>query len=394
MKPRFFRAVLALSVLSSASLVGCDSSVEVESTPLFPDPDCYPVKEPVDLVDSLDSAEIHSIQLIGGVLHLTFSIGRGAAGSRTYLVRANADGTAELIGERPDLSGSRWTLVSGTRYARLGYAFKVEVLDAEDPENPEIATTLRTNTPGYVPGIHGSTLGILDQRVLFYCRVTEEGDNDLMRFDLGAPVEDAWPEAVGTYPCRDEDASTAAGSLWATWGADHVSLWDLATPGAPIVSHAYNTEGVHQYGPLTGAVTDGNVVVATPENDAYVFLFYRGTPQGQVVYGSFGNREQAVLGVVDGVAYVARDRADGTQEIASFDVSRPSEIIETDTAIQLVGAPRGTTMRDLVLDDHDATRLVVRNTSGQVFLAPREGQSAVSPLLITRDGAGGDDACR
>lgn len=385
MRPASFGFVFALLALPACGPALTDPDPSASE----PDADtsCEHLPVPEQFDDPFEQLELRRAALIGGVVHLTFDVGGGVGGTETFLVRVGDDGAGEVIAQRRELGGfNPWVAASGPRFARMSDGFAIQILDASDPEHPILEEALpadpdRAGESGYSSSRHFGDLGVVGPQA-FYCRITEDHEPQLMRIALNEPPTNAFADPVGALECGEGTPAITAGSLWATWGGNRITTWDLVDPGTPTASYQYDLAPFGAHGLLASAFTDGAVIAAELEDDATDLLLY--PPSAEVHLTSLGDRH-VLLGVIDRTAYVARPAIDGaSDEIVSFDLSNPAAPAPTNMRIEIVASERAASLHDYVLDGHDAGALLLHDGDGRVFFVPRAGEGRARQLRVAR----------
>jgi hypothetical protein len=369
-------------LLAALLFLGCGSTVIVD--PAARRADEATCIDEVPPEDRVALGPVASATLFGGMLHL-----EGVVDGRfTYAIVDVSRAPARLVEERPDLlGGARWTAVHGVWHARLRND-RLDVIDASDP-----ARVVLVSSTGLGETARDGTLAAAGSG-LFFCVASAESAGDaLVRVDLADPAHPGAVERHPAHACDDDDTvALAAASLWVRWGGTpgnaSVTLFDLAAPGSiPIVSHAFATDGVHQYGALTAARTDGRVVATTMENPAYAFFYYGDRPDEEYVYSSFGSGDKRLLEVVDGEALVLVPEPGDERSVVGFTLSLELDWYEaapaSATSVRLEGAAGA--LDDFSALAHDDAQLLVADLAS-VYLVPRGSSTPVERLVVLRQG--------
>lgn len=314
------------------------------------------------------------------MLHIEAALG----GERVYAVVEPASADFATLHEiLPELEGgASWTPQAEGYWARVR-GTKLDVMAASEHGGSLVGTT---DLPA--PQVSGSEGIAFDGTYLYLC-LEEEGTQPplLHRFDVTSSVP-AHPTEAGTGEVCDlySGRGLAEGDLWVDTGEVDVRFFGL---GAGVGNgHGWNPDGVHSYGLMTGAATDGHVIAVTLENQAYAFLYYTDESEQYVVYSSFGGGDKKLLGVVDGRAIVAVP-SDASVELEAFElVPAPAWGVTAprgDLAITLSSVAGGAS--NLRMLTHDTERAVLTDGTS-AFLVPLHGTGTVAPLYVAEPGAG------
>ena len=206
----------------------------------------------------------------------------------------------------------------------------------------------------------------------------------LHRFDM---VDLMYPQAAGASEICDlygGGRAEASGNLWVNTGEADVFFLRIGSDVSE--GHGWNPDGVHAYGGLTAVETDGHVVAATLENEAYVFLYYTNAAEQFVVYSSFGGGEKKLLAVENGRAIVALPDPEGAR-IVSFELDPPPAWEEAVPRGDLDALIRGVEgIAALEMPAHDGNWGVLSDGT-KLFALSLGGASVNDPLLVVREGA-------
>jgi hypothetical protein len=375
------RRVSSLGLLAA---LGCGTTVVYEEGPPGgppgEEPECI---EPIDPADVVEVEGVTSATLFGEHLHVEGIVG----GEPGYAVLDVSREPARLVALRPDLlGGARWIrAAAGEHYARIR-GRRLDVIDASEPADVRLvsSTDLGVEQPaGWAQALASDGDGVL------LCMRSGEVDV-LSRIDLTDPASPGAPLPRFSFGCeRYGDRSYAEGALWVSWGATNVALFDLDVSGEQsIVSHAYEPQGVHQYGELTAVKGDEEIVATTMENDRYAFLYYRHSPETPYTYSSFGRGEKQLVAVMHGQAVLVVPQGDELA-VTSFDISTPPAWLEPvpATAMDVVLTGSDAELGSFAAVARDASRLVLAEPDALYFV-PLGGTAPVEPLVVVRDGAG------
>jgi hypothetical protein len=272
--------------------------------------------------------------------------------------------------------------VAAGRHARVrvddaGVAH-AEVLDTSSPAQPAILADLPLDVVVDPPDVFSAT-----ERHLFFCaRPAAGAGRQLTSVDLRSPAGPTPPEVVDDFACylEPEGRFAAHGSTWISWNlptgfwAQSTYAYAVAPDGAEsVVDYAYNQTGVHQYGNVRRAATDGTRAVFDPEN-ASLFLVADTVdgPNGAFAWVTFaGEGPQRLLGVVEAVAYLTTPSG-----VSAYDVADVASPVASPfhAAIAFEGEPR------LIAASRDY--LVVADGDGPIHLVPRDAAGVVPPLVV------------
>jgi hypothetical protein len=282
------------------------------------------------------------------------------------------------------------TSTSGARVrAGDGGVPTVEVFDLTPPVKSLkllAAQEMNVNAPTLDPNLSGFTFA----NGLFYFCATMVGDTDRslvsVPIDPEKPLE--YPSVTSDAVCKSayqNDRFVASDGVFAVWNiptGDYVARAEVYRASGQGTVHpgdyGYNQTGVHQYGNVVAAFTDGKRAIFDPENDNWVFLFgaldqpYADYDQASLAIAG----PKHVLGLVDGIAYVATPDA-----IRAYDVTNIHDVklLPFEAKLPFDGA-----QAQLVASSKD--RLAITDTGGHLFIARRDGNS-VERLLIYKSGA-------
>ena len=201
--------------------------------------------------------------------------------------------------------------------------------------------------------------------------------------DLTAPLSPGELAYGADSACRDFfDGGFASGPLWLSWivgdgvQMSQIMSYELSPKGLiKGVDWGYNPSGVHHYGVVKTAATDGTRIVLDPINVAWFLLFTEATHPPQGPYTSFTlPGPKRLLTVVSQTAYFATP--DG---IHAFDVSDASAPKLTDYHAEIALDPAFTTF--LAASER---YLAIADQDGRLYLAPRNQSGKVAPAKAYR----------
>jgi hypothetical protein len=291
------RALLLLPALLGA----CALSHEADPDDPDPDDPALACVEPDTVRTELRLDAVDSATFVGSTLHLHATID----GRPRY-------GLFEIAGEDlrllswSDLPGpASWLPVSDTRAVRVldgEPSMVVEVLDVSDADAPRIVNRLELlgRPPAGWPRFFGAT-----SERLYVCEGPEVPGGwhpgtlhvvSLPDLEMVAQTE--------SRPCGRE-RGRLDGDLVMSWTTDGDAWVDrLDDRGSrPVVDYLYNPDGIHQYGSVLHAATDGSVAVMDPESPREFFVFDLG-PEPRFAHAYFAHSSK-LLAVVGARAYFA-----------------------------------------------------------------------------------------
>jgi hypothetical protein len=315
---------------------------------------------------------------INGTLHLAVSVGDGPA---HYTVLKLAGGVGYVVNQPSELDGPANLAVvdatTSTRVSSTDGALAVEIIDVSTPTKPFKTATLPLD--GTAPAGFWDVFSVVDNH-LFTC-LTTAPDTDAVLFDVpldaSSPPAPAQQEMSWEHVCSGlasaHDAGVARGPVWLTWGYDtdlkifHVTPAGVTKQG----EYNYNPDGIHHYGPVLAAATDGERVVLDPASNSEVFLYTPGSVKDYITHASFGLAgPKRLLGVVGKVSYWATAKG-----VRAFDV----EDIDAPKLLDFhADADFGEGLATLIADD--PTQLAVADAEGRLFVIPLGSSGPVAPL--------------
>jgi hypothetical protein len=316
---------------------------------------------------------------IGDHLHLEAEID----GATRYVVLAvESSEVAWLVAAPEEMRGpANLAPIAAGLHARVRATaptgIVVDVVDTSRPAAPAIlaGTQLAGDLDPAVAPVSSSAY----ERLFFCAWLEGEAARQLVAVDLTDPAQPGAPELLGTTMCDQypDGGSAAEGVVWMVWGKDaNLDIYAVDPGGAThIADYWYVPDGVHDYGPVLGASSDGARAVLDPENDSEFFLFEvpEPTPSGAVAHAYLGiGGPKRLLGVRDAVAYLAT--SDGIRAYDVADIGAPA-LLDYDAKIAF-----GDGLARLVAAS--GSWLAVVDTEGTIYLAPRDASGAVAPLRV------------
>jgi hypothetical protein len=373
-------AAPACSTVLVSSDDGADDVPVGAPDPATPDPAGPKPTCTADPADVVDVRFVESASFIEYILHVEGSIDE----NHDYAILDIVDqGVAKVVEVRPDLvGGASWTEFAADPpehiYAR-SRGTTLEVMQGS-AEGAELVATHDLGVP-LVPGAEATGTS---QGRLHLCLDTGESPPRFHEFDALQPL--ALPYLGASEPCEVYDGEARASwNLWVNNGDTDVGFRWLGTEIGN--SHGWVPDGVHAYGAVTAAETDGEVIAVTMENDAYAFLYYPAESAQFVVYSSFGSGDKKLLAVNNGRAIVALPDPAGAR-VVSFQIDPPPPWEEEAPRGDLDALIRGVSggIANLQMLAHDGNWAVISDGLS-FFVVPIWGETVNDPLLVVRDDA-------
>ena len=323
---------------------------------------------PVTLTD------VRAITFVSGYLYVEAK----ADGVDTFLVLRRDGNLATVVEQRPDLRRDlpRTERVDATTLLRLhaddaGTSF--ELLDVSRPEHP--VSTVRRRVDGTIEPGWRQTFAV-DERALVVCsRPAANAPTRVTRVSLeatkvgGSAMESFVWTSSGTSPSKPcgsdyylENTGTrsggtgiARGPVWITWGTDQdLDIWRVRHQAEHLGDYYYNPSGVHAYGPVQSAFTDGARVAFDPRSDSEVFLWSMEANKEVISHAVLGlPGPKRLVAVAAKHAYVATQDSVRRYDITDVDAPRlrpeelhadfgelPRPLSESDTELALVAKDR------------------------------------------------------
>ncbi len=361
----------ALSLILSGALIGCSGEV-TSGTHRGECADALDVRPPVAL-SGAKSASFH-----GDVIHLEGSLGGEA---HYWALAIESDTTARVANDLHDLTGrADLAPLAEGRHVRarpVEEGVRIEVMDTSDPKAPSILAD-------FMVGGIGDALEAFSadgDHVFFAARPAPDAEWELYTVDLADPAHPGEtqmiPSFLGYVP--PEGRFLAAGSTWVTWNvpsgnwAEQVRMYAVTPEDADLtVDYAYNQTGVHHYGDVITAATDGARAVFDPENKSLFLVTDIGGSFNWVTFGV--STERRLLGVVDQTAYVITPEG-----LYAYDVSDIYNAPKT--AFYAAIAFTSDDVRLLASSDR---YLLVADGGEALYLVPRDVSGPVSPLRVVQ----------
>lgn len=324
---------------------------------------------------------------VGGYLHISAQL---AGGPEIYHVLQIAGGEGWLVNSVPGLAGSArivrvWDPSSYARLRVEGESAFIDLIDAKEPAWPTIPKSRAV--PGVVPAAWSRAMSVVSAHALV-CASPAPGE-DAVLTSISIFADDEEPKAVTPTPSFDQpcsgnyhDTGAAHGTTWMVWGTESdLTIYGVSpATSTHVADYYYNPDGIHQYGNVLSAATDGSRIVFDPANDSEVFLYAVGSGLPYTTHAYFGlEGPKRVLAVVDQIAYLATQKG-----VRAYDVS------DVDAPALLdyhADADFGEGLATLIAADGE--RLVVTDAAGRIYLIPLGSSGAAAPLVV-RDGPAPD----
>jgi len=322
-----------------------------------------PAPMPAEVAMRVDEAAT----LIEGRLHFTGSVD----GEEGYFVPRLEDGVLWFDAEPLAIEGpARWAAWSGGAWGRVVGGDGTTSLRAERLEGDAVAAL---PLEGEVPQGYRGTFSSFSDRLVFCHRAFAGAEMRLV-----GVASDGSLQTVAAGGCSDfYDASAAHGALFVSWtlgtgiSGGNTKVVNLAEGGDTVVSFGFAPSGVHDYGGINGAGTDGAVAVVSTDNDDWMLVF---DEQGQtsldgpyVAFSPAGPKR--LLAVLDAWAYFATPEG-----VVAYDLS--------DVAVPAIVEDRAEADWDpatLTFLTASEDRLFVRDGDGQLWSVPRRLDGPVAP---------------
>jgi hypothetical protein len=159
-------------------------------------------------------------------------------------------------------------------------------------------------------------------------------------------------------------------------------IFDVTSAAATsIADYFYNPNGVHAYGPVLSASTDGSRIAFDVGHDSRFFLYRVGSGDMTIthVYLEVAGPKR-LLGVVDHVAYLATPSG-----VRAYDVTDvPGQSGPDDARMPLLDFHADIDLGDglATLIASDSRRLAMIDAEGRLYVVPLDRSGAVAPLRI------------
>lgn len=354
-------------VISVGLLSSCALSHERELELRFEEPCSRPAAVRTDIL----LGPVHSAAFVGSYLHIA-----GEFDGRTrYGVFAVAGQDLELV-SFVDLDGpASWVAAGPDRHVRVRDSdggLLVEVLDSSVPSEPWIADGM--TLPGSFPPQMERAYGATGDRV-FICAAPEEEDAyhppgalRVLALEPLTLVSETESRTCGRPYGRIER------DLALTWKDDGDGWVDRLDEGGStsVEEYLYNPDGIHQYGSVRRAYTDGHKVVMDPESPREFFLFDADPESPSFMHALFGGG-RTLVEVQDERAYFIVD--DG---LRSFELDEIEFVFH-----EWVSPPRSPWHRAGEIDSEATRRLAA--TDGTLVLL--EGTESLFVVPLTESGS-------
>jgi len=375
--------------------LGCGNEIRIEHRPVPTQPSptepppCDPTSVPTSPIVSLEA--VTSGVFIGDTLHLAARIDGvesyvvlGFAGDYAWIANQPAElvGPANLVPVSPD---------THTRFQADGLSIKVDLIDTSSADKPILKQSF--SYMAEVPTAWQSVFSVIDDHLLFCGALTPNPPPELHSLALDGSAPPFPVMGGGFNPCSgsSHDAGAALGKTWMTWGtSSDLFLYEAtATTVKPMADYQYNPDGIHAYGPVVTAATDGERIVFDPGNENEFFLYSVGSNAVTITHTVFGLAgPKRLLGVADHIVYLTTPAG-----IRAYDASTIGPPTNWDSLKLLdynVEIPFGPGLGRLIAAN--AKYLAVVDESNTLYVAPRDKSGAVKPLEVHRD-APSDPVC-
>lgn len=380
------RALLAhtIGALAAATLLACSGDVTVTleapapappagDVCVDPPPPAVPAPTPVEVRDPASGI------FLGDTLHLEATVD----GERRYVVlEVESSETAHAVATREDLLGpANWAPLEEGTHARVraGSAGEVhvDVIDTKDPATPELlaSKTIVADVDASLPLVFSA-----DPWHVFFCaRPAEQEQRKLVAVHFFDPADPGEPHWLNSPVCDHypDGGAAARGDLWMVWGKEYdLDVYTVALWGTEhIADYYYNPDGIHQYGPVLDASSDGSRAAFDPGNDSEFFLVNvpEPTPSGAIAHAYFGIAgPKRMLGVADQIVYLATP--DGVRAYDIADIDNP-ELLPYEASIAF-----GDGLARLIATSD--RWLAVVDQGGTLYVVPRDVSGPVAPLQV------------
>jgi hypothetical protein len=327
-----------------------------------------------------------SASFIDGVLHLEAEVD----GQPQYLVASIHEGAGYVVETHPELLGSaHWAPVDSTHSARLrsdATGTWVDVISTNDGWNP--GTFLQILVDGEVPERWQEVFTVVDYRVIT-CVRRAPGDNPVLATIDSSGAVEAVLESSGS-PCSEtfpDGAGMAFDGTFVEWrtGQDgglggSLRIRDVQTAGAPsIADYNYSPDGIHAYGSVTSAASDGATIVFDIGNDSRFFAYELGSGATTVQHAWFGLQgPKKLLGVLGGNAYVATAEAVHVFAVSPIPPDAPWDDWPAPLLGRYASVAFGEGLATPIASD-DAQLLVV-DAEGRLYLVPARPSGEILPM--------------
>jgi hypothetical protein len=341
---------------------------------LLPPPPEFPLAK----LDSLTSGVF-----IGGYLHLAGRLD----GEERYVVLEIGQKFAWVVDTPTNLLGpANLAAASPGKHARLRVTngvVAVDVIDTTSPGKPILKQTTELLAWAEVPPAWQTVFSVVDDHLLFCFQGSPNPEPTLHSYPLDGSQQ-PFSIATGLYGvCSGihQDRGSAKGKTWMSWGLQsNLFIYDAtATDAVKIAEYQYNPDGIHAYGAVLSAATDGERIVFDPASESEFFLYSIGSSADIITHTVFGVKgPKRLLGVVDHIAYLATPEG-----VRAYDVSVIGPPTDWDSHALLdyhADIPLGSDLAQLIAAD-DAYLAIV-DGAGRLYLVPRATSGPVSPLQV------------
>jgi hypothetical protein len=316
---------------------------------------------------------------IEGTLHLAVSLDEQP---EHYLVLKIAGGKGYVVDQPHELDGpANLAQIDAHTWARArgaGASVAVEIVDVSNPAKPLLASS--QTIPGTVPEGFWQVFSVVEKH-LFTCITPPSGTTGAVLIDVpldgSGPPAPAQQESTWEHVCSGVtsayDAGAARGPVWLTWGYDSdLRIFNVTPKGAKkSAEYNYNPDGIHHYGSVLSAATDGERIVFDPASNSEVFLYTVGSSVDSITHAQLGVSDpKRLLGVVGHVAYWATETGVRAYDVTNIDAPKLLGF-HADVAF---GEGLATLMAS------DDTRLAVADAEGRLYLIPLGSSGPVVPL--------------
>ena len=332
-----------------------------------------------ELPAAVSFTEPSSGTFVSGYLHIH---GKLAGDEARYHVLQIAGGEGFVVSTLPELAGpaSLSRVWDPSLYVRLrvdGDEAFVDTIDATDPVSPVVQKSRAV--PGTVPLAWQGVMAVVAGHALV-CVSPEPGADAVL---TSIPVfADSDPTPVAPEPSFDQPCSgwahaggAALGTTFMSWGAESdLIVYDVSAKSSThVADYYYNPDGIHHYGNVLSAATDGSRIVFDPSSDSEFFLYTVGSglPYTTHAYLSLKGPKR-LLAVVGQIAYLATAKG-----VRAYDVSDVNAVKLLDYHAD---ADFGDGLATLIAAGGD--RLAVTDGAGKLYVIPLGSSGPVAPLVV------------
>jgi hypothetical protein len=380
LKAQFRRACIAWTIVMN---IGCGSEVRIEQRPApSPTPTCDPAPPPAVTIVSVET--VTSGVFIDDTLHIAARIN----GVDSYVVLGLANDYAWIADQPTELLGpANLVPVSPGVHARFiadGVSISVDIINTSAPAKPILKQTL--SYMAEVQPTWQSVFSIVDDHLLFCGALSPNPPPELHSLALDGSTPPLLVTNGGFSPCSglSHDAGVALGKTWTTWGTlSDLFIYEVSpTSFQKIADYQYNPDGIHAYGPVLSAATDGERMVFDPGNENEFFLYSVGSNAPIITHTVFGlPGPKRLLGVVDHIVYVVN--ASGIRAYDASVIGPPTDVDSLPLLDYNAEIPFGPELGRLIAANDKY--LAVVDASNTLYLAHRDKSGPVKPLEVHRE---------